>query len=164
MSERTDLSAEVQKLRRALFWTQCLGGLLILGLTTFIGVRRIRQALAVETSQTKTVEANQFVLKDEAGNVIAKLGAQRIDGTCLTLSTKENSATAQLCVGEDGSSGLLLSGKSGHSSISLSTGNNAAEQGLELGQVNTGLQIWKDNGKNWVDLIVGCSYQCAVGF
>jgi len=154
MSDRSDLSTEIEELRRAIYWTRCLGGLLILGLATMIAAGRIRHPIAVEAGQMKTVEANQFLLKDNAGNLVARLGAQRIDGTCLTLSAKENAA-AKLCVGEDGSSSLVLSKKGGQSSVSLSTGNNAAQQGMELAQVNTGLQIWKDGGKNSVDLVVG---------
>jgi hypothetical protein len=155
MSKCPDLSTEIRELRKAMLLTQWLGGLLILGLITFIVADRIGHPETVEASQTKTVRANQFLLTDDVGNVIARLGAQRFDGTCLTLGEKENSGTARLCAREDGSSGLDLSKKGDQASITLSTGNDAAEQGTELAQINTGLLIRKGGDKDSIDLIVG---------
>jgi hypothetical protein len=33
-------------------------------------------------------------------------------------------------------------------------GNHAAEQGIELGQISTGLQIWEEHGKHSIGLYV----------
>jgi hypothetical protein len=100
------------------------------------------------------VEATEFLLRDEAGNTVGKLGTQRFGGTCLVLNAKENTAIAQLCAASDGSSALTLSKPGEHSSISLTIGNHAAEQGLELGQVSTGLQIWGEHAKHSLGIYV----------
>lgn len=145
MAHQPDLSREMNKLRNHLRCTQSVVGFLTLALlATYVSGRWSKPTL-VHASQTKVLEANEFLLKDEAGNTVGKFGVQKFGGTCLALEAKENAATAQLCAASDGSSGLTLSKPSENSSIFLSIGNHAAEQGMELGQASTGLQIWGEH-------------------
>jgi hypothetical protein len=154
MANQPDLSREMNKLRNSLRYTQFVVGFLtVVFLTSYVIGRWSKPAL-VHASQTKVVEANEFLLKDEAGNTIGKLGAQKFGGACLVLDAKENAATAQICAASDGSSELTLSKPSENSSISLTIGNHAAEQGIELGQVSTGLQIWGEHAKHSIGISV----------
>ena len=154
MARRADLSCEINKLQNDLRCTQFLVGILALAVLTTYAIGRWSKPPLVHASHTKAVEANEFLLKDEAGNTVGKLGTQKFWGTFLVLNAKEKDATAQLCAASDGSSGLTLSKPGENSSISLTIGNHAAEQGIELGQVSTGLQIWGEPAKHSIGIYV----------
>jgi len=117
MLPNTDLTAQVDKLRADIFWTKCIAGLLILSLfaVTVLGW----------TKRSQVLEATQFVLKDEKGNILARLGPESFGSTCLTFTAKVHSNRSELCVANDGGSWLSLYNTKTGSHVLLTAGRTA---------------------------------------
>jgi hypothetical protein len=114
MAEHSDLVAKVDRLRKDILWTKCIAGLLLVSLVAVIVGER--------TKHPEIVEATRFVLKDDAGNVLAKLGSESFGSTCLTLSARAAAAASQLCVADDGGSLLDLHNRKTESRVLLTPG------------------------------------------
>ena len=97
MDNESDLLVKVEKLRRDLFWTKSVGVVLFLVL--------VATSAANWRRHPTTIEASEFLLKDRAGNVVARLG-QHTGDTCLTLRANQNVSIAELCV-QDGEGASL---------------------------------------------------------
>ena len=108
----------------------------------------------------KTVEGTQFLLKDAAGNVVARLGQMNLGGTCLTLTSKGHAADAELCVHDDESSHLALLNHHGDSRVSLSPGFTSYEPMIRF---PAGLYIGEELGKNFVNLSLGAETKLIIG-
>lgn len=90
METQPDLASQIQKLRIGLFWTRCMLAALLLCLVVVSG--------AIWTRHPNTIEANQFIVRDRAGNVVARLGQESFGDTCLTLIANQNVSIASMCV------------------------------------------------------------------
>jgi hypothetical protein len=152
MDEQVDLTAQIKELRRQNLMTRWIGGLLIAFLSAIVILGEIRHP--------KTVEANQFLLKDGKGNIVAKLGQMDFGGTCLTLNAKAHGADAELCVNDDDSSALVLLDHHGDSRVSLSPGFNLYEP---LNRVAPGLYIGEELGKNYLNISLGTETKLVLG-
>lgn len=152
MNEQLDLAAQIKKLRRDNLRTKWVGGLLMLLLSVLVFLGR--------TQHPKTVEATQFLLKDSAGNIVARLGQMDFGGTCLTLTAKAHAADAELCVHDDDSSSLVLLDHRGDSRVSLSPGFNTHEP---LMRFPPGLYIGEDLGKNYLNISLGTETRLVIG-
>lgn len=150
MNESIDLAAQIASLRRSIFWSKLVVGLLILVLFSLV--------LGGLTRRPKTVEANQILLKDKKGNVIAKLGDEGYGDTCLTLLAQANGPRSELCVDQSGSF-LVLSGPN-DSRVSLTPGFSTIEP---LMPISPGLYIGENNGENFVNIGIGSETSIAIG-
>lgn len=109
------MAVRIEKLSRDIFWTRCIAGaaaLLCLALAVAANWRR----------HPETVEAREFLLKDRAGNIAARLGKDDFGDTCLTLSAKEQIAVASLCVQDNEGSSLDLHNLKSESRATLTPG------------------------------------------
>jgi hypothetical protein len=89
----------------------CLAALVI---TRTQAPKAVQDSQAVPAAQTaQKLEATAFLLKDEAGNLVAELSTQPKDGTCLRLNAPNGMASVRLCVGQYGTSSLNLSRSGG---------------------------------------------------
>jgi hypothetical protein len=149
MSESIDLAAQIASLRRNIFWSKLVVALLVLILFSLVVGLMHRPA---------TVEANQILLKDKKGNVIAKLGDEGYGDTCLTLLEPANGLTSNLCVEQSGSF-LVLSSPNDSRAI-LTPGFTTIEPSM---RVSPGLHIGENGGQNFVDVGVGTETKIAVG-
>jgi len=152
LQEPLDLAAQLEKLRRDNHRTTIIFAFLIVALVTI--------TLANHFQRPTSLEATEFLLKDSAGNVVARLGAAEFGGTCLTLKAKEHAADAQLCVHDDDGSYLALSNHHGDSRVSLSPGFTGYEP---LTRFPAGLYIGQDLGKNFASLTLGTETKFALG-
>lgn len=106
MDTQSDMASQIQRLHSDIFWTRCILGVAILGLAA-LSIANFRR-------HAQTVEANEFLFKDRAGNIAARLGKDGFGDTCLTLTAKEHVAVASMCVQDGvGSSLDLYNSKSG---------------------------------------------------
>jgi hypothetical protein len=156
VGDQLDLAAQIRKLRMEMFLTRLVGGLLLIILAVFVLLGR-KQRLT-------TVEATEFVLKDDAGNVFGRLAKQGVGGACLTLMAKGSEASSRLC-SEDGlgvghSSYMILYDGDGISRVSLSTGdasnsNTRIESGLYL--------VSSPLGRKFMNLNLGLNTELTIG-
>ena len=151
MGEPLDLAKQLQQLRKDNTRIRLLGSFLIVGLLAVIFTNHFQRPTSLE--------ATEFLLKDSAGNVVARLGAAKFGGTCLTLMAKEHAADAQLCVHDNGSY-LALLNHQGDSRVSLSPGFTGYEP---LTRFPAGLYIGQDLGKNFASLTLGTETKFALG-
>ena len=151
MDAPLDLAAEIAKLRRDNLKIKVAGGLLAIILFALLAVCRFQPL--------KTVEGNEFLLKDSVGNVFAKLGPYS-GGTCLTLNAKGHAADAELCVSDDESSFLRLSNKNGDSQVLLSPGHTTFEP---LHRFPAGLYIGENLGDNFANISLGADTKLVIG-
>ena len=119
MDSQSDLLAKIEKLRRDVFWTKCVAAMLFLFL--------LGGSVANWTRHPRTVEANEFLLKDRAGNVVARLGQYDFGDTCLTLKANQNVSVANLCVQNDEGASLDLHNLKSESRATLTPGFNLYE-------------------------------------
>ncbi len=152
MTENSDLATKVDRLRRDVFWTKCIAGLLILCLVAVV--------IATRPKHPKTVEGTKFVIKNDVGNVIATLGKEGFGSTCLTLSAKEHAAVARLCVDDDGGGFLDLHDLHTESRATLTPGFTMYEP---LTRFPAGLLIEKDASKHHVNLSLGDETKMVIG-
>jgi hypothetical protein len=113
------LVAKIERLQRDLFWTKTVSALIFFCLSVGIIVNWPRYP--------KTVVAEEFVLKDRTGNIVAKLGQYGFGDTCLTLTAKQNVSVASLCVQEGEGASLDLHNLKRESRVMLTPGLNLYE-------------------------------------
>jgi cbb3-type cytochrome oxidase subunit 3 len=90
----------IERLERANRRTRWFSALLIFLILVLV--------LALWRIERKDVlQAKEFILKDESGEVVARLGHKNLE-TCLELTGKRQASAASLCVGDDYGSSLLL--------------------------------------------------------
>jgi hypothetical protein len=119
LDTQSDLASKIETLRRDIFWTRCIAGAAALCLAA-VSVANWRR-------HPRTLDANEFLLKDQAGNVTARLGRDNFGDTCLTLTAKEHVAVANLCVQDTEGSSLDLHNLRSESRAMLTPGFNSYE-------------------------------------
>ncbi|MGB2662936.1 MAG: hypothetical protein WAK48_02960 [Candidatus Acidiferrum sp.] len=154
--DQIDLAAQIRKLRMEILVTWWVGGLLIIILAAVLLSGRIKHL--------NTIEATEFLLKDDAGRPIARLGRQA-GGTCLALIANNSLAEAKLCAFDgsnvNSSSYLLLNDADGVSRASLSAGANTRES---QHFVDSGLFILqKYLNEKFLNLSVGNNTELVIG-
>jgi hypothetical protein len=98
-----------------------------------------------------TLEAKEFLLKDQSGQTLARLSSGSV-GTCFEILGKTNQASAMLCAGDESGSDLLLTTEHGTSRAFLSAGGRMYESVGE--SILPSLMIAQD-GKGLVRATVG---------
>lgn len=119
MDHQPDLVATIERLRRDVFRTKCVAAVLFLCLAA--------GSIAAWERHPKTVEANEFLLKDRAGNVVARLGEEAYGDSCLTLTAIHNVSVASLCVQNNEGAILDLHNLRTESRATLTPGFNLSE-------------------------------------
>ena len=114
LDSQSDLIANIERLRRNVFWANCVAGVLFLFL--------LAGSIANWTRHPRTVEANEFLLRDRAGNVVARLGQYDFGDTCLTLTANQNVSVANLCVQNSEGASLDLHNLKSESRATLTPG------------------------------------------
>ena len=135
MEIQADLASQIQKLHKDIFWTRCILGAALVCLATVI--------VANSWKHPNTVEANQFLVRDRAGNVTARLGQDSFGDTCLTLVAEQNISIASMSVQGRGGASLDLHNLKSESSATLTPGFYMFEP---LAQVQLALIV---NGVNY---------------
>ncbi|HTU35404.1 MAG TPA: hypothetical protein VMF66_16495 [Candidatus Acidoferrum sp.] len=130
MEDQFELGREIDNLRRSIFRTKCGAGLLFICLG--VGI------FALWNRRVGTVDANELVLRDKAGNVVARLGQDSYSDTCLTLTSNHDASVASLCVDEGGGSVLDLHNLTEGSRAMLTPGFTIYEG---TGKIRPGLMI-----------------------
>jgi hypothetical protein len=134
-----------------------VGGLLLIILAAFV--------LSGKIKHPKATEATEFLLKDDMGHPVARLGRQA-GGTCLTLTANDSLAQAKLCAfdGSDQSSSssyLLLTDGDGVSRASLSAGPNTRDA---RHSINSGLFILRKYlNEKFLNLNLGTDTELVIG-
>lgn len=119
MDNQPVLVAKIERLQRDLFWTKVVSALIFLGLS--LGI------MANWPRYPKKVIAEEFMLQDHAGNILAKLGQSGFGDTCLTLTAKQNVSVASLCVQDEEGSSFDLHNVKSESRIMITPGFNMYE-------------------------------------
>lgn len=119
LDRHSDLVVRIERLRRDVFWTKCVAAVLFLIL--------LAGNVANWTRHPRTVEANEFLLKDRAGNVVGRLGQYDFGDTCLTLTANRNVSVANLCVQDSEGTSLDLHNLKNESRATLTPGFNLYE-------------------------------------
>jgi hypothetical protein len=68
------------------------------------------------------MEASEFLVRDRAGNVVARLGQSGFGDTCLTLTANQNVSVADLCVQNGEGASLDLHNLKSESRATLTPG------------------------------------------
>jgi hypothetical protein len=119
MEDHSRLTAQLVDLRRDIFWTRCI--LAVLAVCLGVAV------YAMWTRHPSTIEANEFVVRDRAGNIVARLGAIGLGETCLELTAKGDTSIANLCVQNEGGAILDLHNLKSESRATLTPGTHGSE-------------------------------------
>jgi hypothetical protein len=141
MTSEKELLSRIEKLEGANRRTKrLLGG---------FGILAVAFLVMGQAGSKKTIEANEFLLKDASGNAVGRLTMREnvLPGTgpvpCLNLGGKSRVAEASLCAGDDFGAALFLTDhRSGQTQAVLSAGVHAAGQELP-----TGLTVGSAGGK-----------------
>lgn len=118
MDNGSDLLVKIEKLRRDLFWTKSVGVVLFLVLVV--------TCITNWRKHPTTIEANEFLLMDKVGNVVARLGQDTGD-TCLILKANQNVSIAELCVQNNEGASLDLHNLKSESRAVLTPGFKTRE-------------------------------------
>lgn len=130
LDNQTELVARIERLQRDVFRTKCVAVVLFLCLAA--------GSIATWERHPKTAEANEFLLKDRTGTVVARLGQDGLGDTCLTLTATQNVSVASLCVQNDEGASLDLHNLKSESRATLTPGFNLYEP---VSHVQPGLVI-----------------------
>lgn len=150
MDEENRLEARLEKLEKRSTRMNFLVGVLILLIVTFIPISlRTRDVL----------KARQFELRDNSGNLLAKL-YHADSQTCLELSGAKRASLALLCVDDEYGSGLDLITDHGTTRAALSASITLREG---PGTLAPGLTILQQDGKNLFNATVGDETRLFVG-
>ncbi len=152
MDSQLDLLAQIKKLRRDILWMKCVAAAVFLCLAA-VSVANWRRHPA-------TVEANEFLLKDHSGNVVARLGQYGFSDTCLTLTAKQNVSMANLCVQDSEGSSLDLHNVKSESRATLTPGFNSYEP---LTRFQPALVISDAMNSHFVHIDVGAETKLIMG-
>lgn len=116
--------------------------------------------MVTERVKTKsTLEAKEFLLRDQAGRVAARLGSSS-RGTCFELLGRTKEASALMCAGDESGSDLLLTTRHGESRAFLSADGRMYE--TVDGTILPGLFI-AENGAGIISATVGTKGKLAFG-
>lgn len=113
----------------------------------------------VATIRKGVLTANEFVLKDRSGRVLARLGSDGSE-TCFQLMGEANGATASLCAGDEVGTSLMLDNRRSQSRAFLSAGTKLREG---PGTILPGIVITHSNGKDVISATVGDESEFLVG-
>ncbi|MGH9747429.1 MAG: hypothetical protein ACRD59_15135 [Candidatus Acidiferrales bacterium] len=119
MENQVDFSGEIEKLRREIYWTRCLSAVAILCIGAVSVANWMRHP--------KSIAANEFLVTDRSGQIVARLGHDKYNDTCLTLTAKQQVSIASLCVQDDEGSSLDLHNMKTESRVLLTPGFNTIE-------------------------------------
>jgi hypothetical protein len=119
LDSQPDLVVKIEKLSGDIFRTKCIAAVLFLCL--------VAGNVANWKRHPRTLEANEFLLKDRAGNVVARLGQYNFGDTCLSLTANQNISVANLCVQNNEGSSLDLHNLKSESRVTLTPGFNLYE-------------------------------------
>lgn len=135
MENQSDLVTKMDKLQKEMFRVKCIALVLFFCL--------VAVSLANSMRHPKIIEANQFLVRDETGNILARLGQSEFGDACLLLTAKQNVSAASLCVQDAGGSLLDMHNTKDESRVTLTPGFTMHEPML---QAQPGLVII-GNGK-----------------
>jgi hypothetical protein len=152
LDTQSDLASKIETLRRDIFWTRCIAGAALLCLAA--------ASVANWRNHPKTVEANEFLLKDRAGNITARLGQDNFGETCLTLTAEEHVAIANLCVQDKEGSSLDLHNLKSDSRAMLTPGFYTSEP---LFHFQPALIINEATNAHFASLNVGTESMLVIG-
>jgi hypothetical protein len=136
LKTQSDLLTKTERLQRDIFGMKCTAAVMFLCLTA--------ACLTTWFRHPKTVDAAEFLVRDRAGNVVARLGQRRFGDTCLTLTSDGNVSVANLCVQNAEGAYLDLHNLKSESRATLTPGFRmyepmsrfqAAENGHEIGGI-----------------------------
>lgn len=119
MDSESLLVAKIERLQRDLFWTKIVSALIFLCLSFGI--------IANWPRYPKRVIAEEFILQDRSGNILAKLGQYGFGNTCFTLTAKQNVSVTSLCVQDEEGASLDLHNLRNESRVMVTPGFNLYE-------------------------------------
>jgi hypothetical protein len=151
LDSQLDLAAKIEKLRRDIFWTRCVAAVSFLLLTAGL--------VANWTRHPKTLEANEFLVKDQVGNIVATLGQDGFGSTCLSLTEKQKISNAALCVDYEGDSSLDLFNLKSESRAMLTDGFNIHEG---PGRIEAGLMVHDEINHHLLSINLGADPKLAM--
>lgn len=151
MESQVDLLSQIEKLRRNLFWTK------FVGMALFILVAAA--SVGSWTKHTKTIEANEFLVRSPDGKIVARLGQFDFGDTCLTLTAQQNVSVANLCVQDEEGTSLDLHNLKSESRATLTPGFSSSEP---IFHFQPGLTI-NDDKNNFVHINVGTESKLIMG-
>ena len=134
METQSDLQKTVERLQSDMFWMKCIATALFICLAGMFVTAWFRHP--------RTLDANEFIVRDRTGNVVARLGQLSFGTTCLTLTANQHVTVADLCVQNDEGAYLDLHNLKGESRGTLTPGFKMHEP---MGHVQAGLAI-SENG------------------
>lgn len=137
MVNNDDLLSRLKKLEAQNFRIKVSTGLLF---AVMLGL-----LVAGQIKNQKTVEAKEFILRDQSGNVAARLGHTDMQ-TCLELLSHTKVMTAEICVGDDYGSSLALANRRLQARAFLSAGTRLSESGT--GPLSPGLTLAQESDKH----------------
>jgi hypothetical protein len=116
---RSDLYTKIERLQKDLSWMKCITSVPFLCIAAAFITTWFRYP--------KTVEANEYLVRDRTGNVVARLGELGFGNTCLTLTANQHVSVANLCVQNDEGTYLDLHNLNSESRATLTPGFNMHE-------------------------------------
>jgi hypothetical protein len=134
LETQSDLLRTVERLQKDMFWMKCTATVLFICLAGIFITTWFRHP--------KTLDANEFLVTDRTGNVVARLGQLSFGATCLTLTANQQVSVADLCVQNDEGASLDLHNLKSESRATLTPGFKMYEP---MGHVRAGLAI-SENG------------------
>jgi hypothetical protein len=145
------LTQRIVHLERAQRWWRLLGTLALLAVT---GLGLLGAAERKELEAAEEIRARSFVLVNQQGEVLARLGSLPQGGPGLGIYDQGRKNRLLLAAEPDGSSGLRLFGRDGQGSIMLAVGANGAPSLRLLDhnwRVRASLATWPD-GSPYLEL------------
>jgi hypothetical protein len=152
MESQLELLPQLETLRRDLLWTKYIAAILFILLAA--------SSIASWTKRTKTIEANEFLVRDRAGKIVARLGHDDFGDTCLTLTAQQSVSVANLCVQDSEGSSLDLHNLKSDSRATLTPGFNAYEPTVHF---QPALIINQAMNARFVDINVGAESKFVMG-
>lgn len=143
---------ELEAEHRRFKWYTALAFIVLTGLIVIVMLRVLPR---------KTIEAREFLLKDRSGQILARLGATELSGTCFEILGKKKDASATLCAGDESGSDLQLTTHHGQSRAYLSAGGKMFEA---LGQsITPSLTITDGDSASLLSAAVGPKTRLLLG-
>ena len=147
------LLARIEKLEAANLRLTWVAGIILGLLAAFVVI------VTVRTATKKSIEANEFLLRDRDGRIVARL-SDKSSGTCFEIVGQAKATSAELCAGDNYGASLSLSNDHGASRAFLSAGSQMLEGS---GSVVPSLLIAKHDGKDLVSATIGAETKLVVG-
>ena len=131
------LEARLTRLERQNRW-------LWLGLVVMLAGALAQVTVGQAASAPRTLEAEQFLVRDASGRTLALLGADAAGNAALAFNDAGGKTRAALGLKSDGTSGLMLNDQRGDKRASLST-QSSGKAGLSLfddqGKIRAGIAL-----------------------